>query len=167
MASSASRPNLIPSSLCSHQGPRSSHFSNHSEDILLRMHSDPGKGPAAAAPSLDEDISPQGLPPDEAAEPPRKRAKYVERACNRCKKKKVRCDGQMPCNQCETRGRRDCCYGSFTAHAPAHQASNWPSEYPSGWGFSGGVDNTIPPNLTYVCLAPNCAEFVELIWRML
>jgi hypothetical protein len=43
---------------------------------------------------------------------PRKRSKYTSRACNRCKEKKVRCNGQRPCNQCKSRSGTICCYGT-------------------------------------------------------
>lgn len=41
---------------------------------------------------------------------PRKRAKYVAKACNRCKKQKTRCNGEEPCDQCAQRPDRICSY---------------------------------------------------------
>lgn len=37
------------------------------------------------------------------AEPRKRRARYALRACNECKRRKVRCDGHMPCEHCQSR----------------------------------------------------------------
>jgi hypothetical protein len=108
----------------------------------------PERGQTAAVPRRDPDTaSRKMIAVDEATRRPRKRSKYAEKACNRCKKKKIRCNAQMPCNQCETRGRMDCCYD--TARAAHNPAWSWDNQsFSNTWSLSGRAINT--PNLTYV-----------------
>ena len=42
--------------------------------------------------------------------PPRKRPRYVAQACESCKRQKVRCNGQKPCNRCAKIRPRECFY---------------------------------------------------------
>lgn len=49
------------------------------------------------------------------AEPPEKRRRVdrVPAACDLCKKRKVKCDGEQPCAYCQRKGRAETCI--FTA----------------------------------------------------
>ncbi|BCR89932.1 Zn(II)2Cys6 transcription factor domain-containing protein [Aspergillus chevalieri] len=41
--------------------------------------------------------------------PQKKRRKYIAKACNECKRRKIKCNGQTPCQRCG-RQRVDCIY---------------------------------------------------------
>ncbi|PKK49560.1 hypothetical protein CI102_6111, partial [Trichoderma harzianum] len=40
---------------------------------------------------------------DTDSEPRKRRARYALRACCECKPRKVRCDGHLPCEHCQSR----------------------------------------------------------------
>lgn len=46
----------------------------------------------------------------DATQPSHKRLRYVEKACERCKKQKIRCSGETPCSQCKRRRVNECIY---------------------------------------------------------
>ncbi|CAI7595256.1 unnamed protein product [Penicillium manginii] len=46
---------------------------------------------------------------NEPERPRKKRRKYIARACNECKRRKIKCNGQAPCQRCG-RQRLECVY---------------------------------------------------------
>lgn len=67
---------------------------------------------------------------DQAAPPEkRRRLERVTAACDLCKRRKVKCDGELPCAYCKRKSRADTC--SFTAPRPRNQirsAGNTPND---------------------------------------
>ncbi|KOS37371.1 hypothetical protein ACN38_g11835 [Penicillium nordicum] len=51
---------------------------------------------------------------------PKKRRKYIAKACNGCKRRKIKCNGQLPCQRC---GRQhiECIYVENSRDSPAEQ----------------------------------------------
>ncbi|KAB8233191.1 putative C6 transcription factor [Aspergillus alliaceus] len=47
--------------------------------------------------------------------PPRKRRKYIAKACNECKRRKIKCNGESPCQRCG-RQRISCVYAEGPRH---------------------------------------------------
>ncbi|KIW29526.1 uncharacterized protein PV07_05339 [Cladophialophora immunda] len=43
----------------------------------------------------------------------RKRARYVLHACERCKRQKIRCNGEQPCDKCKVKRPKECSYGQW------------------------------------------------------
>ena len=43
----------------------------------------------------------------------RKRARYVLHACERCKRQKIRCNGEQPCDKCQVKRPKECSYGQW------------------------------------------------------
>jgi hypothetical protein len=40
----------------------------------------------------------------------RKRGRYVLHACERCKRQKIRCNGEQPCDKCKVKRPKECSY---------------------------------------------------------
>ncbi|KAH8679199.1 hypothetical protein BGZ61DRAFT_535619 [Ilyonectria robusta] len=59
--------------------------------------------------------------PASTNEPVKRRAPYAPRACDVCRRRKGRCDGQKPCEYCHSRAM-DCCYSD--GNALRHDSQN-------------------------------------------
>jgi hypothetical protein len=59
-----------------------------------------GHAPAdeTASPSAEEEEHSQG--PETKAPPPLQKRRRVTRACDECRRKKIKCDGKQPCTHC-------------------------------------------------------------------
>ena len=74
--------------------------------------------------SLDED-APQPLPDDDSSEMKRPRLRLAH-ACDRCRKRKIRCDTQQPCGPCQAT------HNQCTFHTPSRRTSR-----PKAAGING------------------------------
>ena len=78
------------------------------------------------SPSDDEHDTPPP-PPADGAKPVQKRRR-VTRACDECRRKKIKCDGKQPCTHCTVYS-----YGqSARAEASPHHRG-WPLPLPNPW----------------------------------
>ncbi|KAH8815493.1 hypothetical protein F5884DRAFT_180758 [Xylogone sp. PMI_703] len=60
--------------------------------------------------NTSESSAPNKNQRSDASTAPRKRMRYVAQACDQCKRQKVRCNGQKPCNRCERLRPKECHY---------------------------------------------------------
>ncbi|PKX96448.1 putative C6 transcription factor [Aspergillus novofumigatus IBT 16806] len=60
---------------------------------------------------------------DEDSRPRKRRRKYITKACNECKRRKIKCNGQSPCQRCG-RQQIDCVYAGRTRPDQSDQQRN-------------------------------------------
>lgn len=69
---------------------------------------------------------------DAATAPKRRRIERVVAACDLCKTRKVKCDGQKPCAYCVRKKRADTCVFSPPRPRTVHSAGNTPANATQG-----------------------------------
>lgn len=114
---SATAPSMIP--LESDVGPQEKAAANN------QLHADDNAPPS---PRESPQLSPTAAENDEDASRPAaplRRRRMVTRACNGCRRKKIRCDGKQPCTHCTVYSYGTCCGGDQDPTIP----------FPLCWGL--------------------------------
>ncbi|EAW14948.1 putative C6 transcription factor [Aspergillus clavatus NRRL 1] len=89
--------------------------------------------------------SPQDQPPESGSYPRKRRRKYIAKACNECKRRKIKCNGQAPCHRCG-RQRIACIYADNPRETVAEPPYGPPSSYPA----TTHADRTRPRTLSHL-----------------